>query len=165
MADAVKAVQNPRKHFDPHVEQMPNPLFLDDLDQNARPDGYLGCGYAPAQVRSPEGGRAAEFAGRTTTWLYGPEPGQTKFTLTVRSADAVVRTLTPKLTFAEIGGNYEYRWKKEQRCAPIRAGTEWQTAAVPIEVGRDVDRVKIEFEVSPPGTVYVGKRSWRSWKK
>ncbi len=36
MADAVKAVQNPRKHFDSHVEQMPNPRFLDDLDRNGR---------------------------------------------------------------------------------------------------------------------------------
>jgi peptidoglycan/xylan/chitin deacetylase (PgdA/CDA1 family) len=161
MADAVKAVQDPRKHFDPQVEQMPNPRFLDDLDQNGRPDGYLGCRYAPPEVRAPDGGRVAEFADGTTTWLYGPEPGQTRFALTIRSADAVVRTLTPTLTFAEIGGNYEYRWKEKQRCGPIRAGTEWQTTEIPIEVGRDVDRVKVEFEILPPGRVYVGKLSWR----
>lgn len=161
MADAVKTVQDPRKHFYPQVEQMPNPRFLDDLDRNGRPDGYLGCGYAPAGVRAPDGGRIAEFADRTTTWLYGPEPCRTRFTLTIRSADAVVRTLTPKLTFAEIDGNYEYRWKEKQLCGPIRTGTEWQTAEIPIEVGRDADRVKIEFEISPPGKVYVGKLSWR----
>lgn len=161
MADAVKAVQNPRKHFAASVEQMPNPRFLDDLDRNDRPDGYQGCRYAPANVTSPKGGRVAEFADLTTTWLHGPEPGRTKFTLTVRSADAVVRVITPKLTFAEIDGKGEYHWKESQLLGPVSAGADWQTVTMPIEVGDRADRVKIEFAISPPGKVYVDELSWR----
>jgi peptidoglycan/xylan/chitin deacetylase (PgdA/CDA1 family) len=161
MADAVRAVQDPRKHFAPSVEQMPNSRFLDDLDRNDRPDGYLGCRYAPADVTSAEGGRVAEFADRTATWIYGPEPGQTKFALTVRSADSAVRTLTPVLTFAEIDGKYEYRWKEKRRCSPVRVNEAWQTATVPVDVGDRADRVKIEFEVMPPGKIHAAKLSWR----
>jgi peptidoglycan/xylan/chitin deacetylase (PgdA/CDA1 family) len=161
MADAVKAVQDPRKHFAPSVEQMPNPCFLDDLDRNDRPDGYLNCRFAPAEVTSAEGGRVVEFGDRASAWLYGPEPGPTKLTLAVRSADGVARTLTPNLTFAEIDGKHEYHWKDKQRCNPARAGAEWQTATIPIEVGDSVDRVKIEFEVLPPGKFYVARVSWR----
>jgi peptidoglycan/xylan/chitin deacetylase (PgdA/CDA1 family) len=161
MADAVKAVQNPRKYFTASVEQMPNPRFLDDLDRNDRPDGYQGCRYAPTNVTSPKGGRVAEFAALTTTWLYGPEPGRTTLTLTVRSANAVVRAITPKLTFAEIDAKGEYHWKEPQLLSPIPAGTDWQTAAVPIEVGALAERVKIEFDISPPGKIYAAKLSWR----
>jgi hypothetical protein len=30
-----------------------------------------------------------------------------------------------------------------------------------VQVGANVDRVKIEFAVSPPGKVHVGQASWR----
>jgi peptidoglycan/xylan/chitin deacetylase (PgdA/CDA1 family) len=161
MAEAVKAVQNPRPYFEASVQQMPNPRFLDDRDHNDRPDGYLACRYAPKDVIAPRGGRVAELTGQTTTWIYGPEPGRTKFTLTLRSADAGVRTVTPTLTFAEIDGRFQYRWKQKQPCQPIRAGADWQTSVLRVEVGKDVDRLKIEFSVSPPGKVYVEELTWQ----
>lgn len=162
MADAVKAVQNPRKYFDATVEQMPNPGFACDLDDNCRPDGYSRCAYAPPAIKPPGGaGRIAEFADGTTTWIYGPEAGETKLSLTVRSADGVRRTLTPVLAFAEINSRYEYRWREKERCGSIDAGADWQTAVLPVQVGANVDRVKIEFAVSPPGKVHVGQASWR----
>jgi len=167
MADAVKAVQNPRKFFGPSVEQMPNPGFARDIDGNNRPDGYTGCRYAPSEIKSPGGGRSpgavrvAEFAGGTTTWIYGPETGQTQFTITARSADGVPRTIAPVLTFAEIGSGYQYRWRAKERCGSMTVGADWKTASFPVVVGKDVDRVKIEFEVAPAGKVYVEKVSWR----
>jgi len=164
MADAVKAVQNPRKFFGPNVEQMSNPGFARDIDGNNRPDGYAGCRYAPAEVKSPGGGRVAEFSGGATTWIYGPETGRTQFTLTARSADGVSRTIAPVLTFAEIGSRYEYRWRAKERCGSMTVGPEWKTASLPVVVGEDVDRVKIEFEVAPAGKVYVEKVSWRVGK-
>jgi hypothetical protein len=152
---------------------MPNPDFARDIDDNNRPDGYTGCRYAPAEIKSPSGGgspdggrspgavRVAEFAGGTTTWIYGPETGQTQFTITARSADGVPRTIAPVLTFAEIGSSYQYRWRAKERCGSMTVGADWKTASFPVVVGKDVDRVKIEFEVAPAGKVYVEKVSWR----
>jgi hypothetical protein len=161
MADAVKAVEDPRKHFDRDVQQAPNPDFARDIDGNGLPDGYAGCGYAPAEIKAPGGARSAEFAAGTTTWVYGPETGRTDFALTARSADGVARTVTATLTTAEIDGHYQYRWGEKQRYRFGPAGTEWKTVGLPVLVAKNVDRVKIEFEVTPPGKVYVGKLSWR----
>jgi peptidoglycan/xylan/chitin deacetylase (PgdA/CDA1 family) len=161
MADAVRAVQTTRKHFDATVEQIPNPGFACDLDRNGRPDGYHGCVYAPAEVTSPGSGRVAAFASGTTMWIYGPEIGETVLTLTVRSADDVPRAIAPVLIRAEINDRCEYRWREPERCGSVTAGREWQTAQFPLQIGPLVDRVKIEFEVSPPGTLYVGGLSWR----
>jgi len=161
MADAVKAAEDPRKFFEFGIEQMPNPRFVADLERNGRPDGYLGCGYAPDEVKSPEGGRVAEFTGPTTTWLYGPEPGRTRLALTARSADGADRSIAPVLTCCEIVGKHEYRWKEKQRLGPWKIGAQWQTLDLPLEVGTDVDRVKIEFEISLSGKVHVSKLSWR----
>ncbi len=161
MADAVRAVQNTRKYVAATVEQIPNPGFSYDLDGNGRPDGYSTCGYAPPEITSPGGGRVAEFVSGTTTWIYGPEAGETTLTVTVRSADDVRRTITPVLTRAEINSRYEYRWSEKERCSEVTAGNEWQTAQLPIHIGTDVDRVKIEFDINPAGKVYVGDLSWR----
>jgi len=161
MADAVRAVQNTRKYVAATVEQIPNPGFSYDLDGNGRPDGYSPCGYAPAEITSPGGGRVAEFVSGTTTWIYGPEAGETTLTLTVRSADDDRRTITPVLTRAEINSRYEYRWSEKERCSAVTAGREWQTTQLPLHIGTDVDRVKIEFDINPAGKVYVGGLSWR----
>jgi hypothetical protein len=161
MADAVKAVQNPRKHFDRYVEQMPNPRFSRDLDRNNRPDGYFRSAYAPPEAGSNEDGRVAEFSSGTFTWIYGPESGKTRLLLTVRSADGAPRTITPLLDLAEIDAHHAYRWHKNQRYDSVTVGKEWQTAAFPLSIAASMDRIKIVFEVSPPGKVYVRKASWR----
>ena len=102
------------------MKQIPNPGFSYDLDGNGRPDGYSPCGYAPAEITSPGGGRVAEFFSGTTTWIYGTEAGETTLTLTVRSADDVRRTITPVLTRADINSRYEYRWSEKERCTRSR---------------------------------------------
>ena len=161
MADAVKAVNNPRKFFSDRVEQMPNPGFAQDLDGNARPDGYLRCRYAPDKVKPPGGGRVVEISSGTTTWVYGPETGPTRLTLMVRSADGTQHTVTPVLTVAEIDDKHQCRWREKARLGPVPAGADWQTSDRPFAVEKDVDRVKIEFEVTPPGRVYLGEASWQ----
>ena len=114
-----------------------------------------------AEVIPPCGGRVAEFVSGTTTWIYGPEAGETKLTLTVRSGDDSRHTITPVLTRAEIKGRYEYHWSNKERCNAITAGSEWQTVELPLSIRPDVDRVKIEFDISPAGKIYVGRLSWR----
>lgn len=161
MADAVRAVQNTREFFDPTVEQMPNPDFSFDLDGNGRPDGYSRCSYASPDIASPRGGRVAEFTGGTTTWIYGPEPGDATLRLTVRCPDDVRRTITPVLTRARINGRYEYQWTEKERCGSVTAGSKWETGQLPIHIDADVDRVKIEFEVTPPGKLNLCGLSWR----
>ena len=73
----------------------------------------------------------------------------------------VRRTITPVLTRAEINSRYEYRWSEKERCGAFIAGSEWQTAQLPLCIGTDVDRVKLEFDINPAGKVYIGGLSWR----
>ena len=40
-------------------------------------------------------------------------------------------------------------------------GAKWQKVDVPVAVGKGVDRVKIEFDVSGEGKVCVYQASWR----
>jgi hypothetical protein len=105
--------------------------------------------------------RVAEFSGGATTWIYGPETGRSQLAITARSADGATRTITPVLTFAEIGSGYEYRWRAKERCGSMTVGPEWKTVSLPLVVGPNVDRVKIEFEVAPAGKIYVENASWR----
>jgi hypothetical protein len=102
MADAVRAVQSPRKYFPVTVEQTANPGFSCDLDRNDRPDGFTRCSDAPAEVIPPCGGRVAEFVSGTTTWIYGPEAGETKLTLTVRSGDDLSSTSALLVRYASV---------------------------------------------------------------
>lgn len=71
MADAVRAVQNPRQYFPADVEQIPNPGRVSAC--NGCTDGYSRSGYAPTEITSLRDGRLAEFTGGMTTWIYGPE--------------------------------------------------------------------------------------------
>ena len=84
------------------MEQIPNPGFRCDCDANGRPDGLLGCTYAPAGVAPPGAGRATEFTDATTTAIHGPETGRTSFSFAVRTADGRPHKLTPILTLTEI---------------------------------------------------------------
>jgi peptidoglycan/xylan/chitin deacetylase (PgdA/CDA1 family) len=161
MADAVRAIQHPRDYFPADVEQIPNPGFRCDYDANGRPDGYQQCAYAPAGIEPPGGGRAAEFTATTNTWIHGPETGPTRFSFAVRSADHRPHKLTPILTLTEIDRSRQYHFCKPQRLAAIDAGPGWTTYQASIDLGPDVDRVKLEFELSPAGKVYVGQMSWR----
>lgn len=161
MADAVRAVQHPGEFFDRYVEQMPNPDFASDIDANGRPDGYTGCGYASAEIKSSGGGRVAQFTHGATTWVHGPEAGRTELVVTAMSSDGTARTITPVLTWTEIHGKYEHRKPSTERCGAIAAGSQWGRTVLPVTVGPDVDRVKVEFEITPPGKVYVSNLSWR----
>lgn len=161
MAEAVKAAQEPRKRFPREAEQIANPGFLWDLDGNGRPDGYTDCAYAPADVRGPGPGRVAEFAPGAATWIYGPESGKTQLTFSARSADGQARQVTPVLRWAEIDRQYQYIWHDERLASGLSAGKEWETGIFLVDIGPQVDRVKIRFEISPPGKVYVADLSWR----
>ena len=161
MADAVQAVQNTRKHFDATVEQIPIPASPHDLDRNHRPDGYSRCSYAPAEITLAARWPGCRVWAARRPGSTGRRPATTTLKLTVRSADDVRRTLTPVLTRAEINSRYEYRWIEKERCGSVAAGTEWQTAELPLRIGTDVDRVKIEFEINPPGKMHVRDLSWR----
>jgi len=162
MADAVKAVQNPRDHFPRDVEQIPNPGFAWDLDGNGRPDGYTDVAYASAYVQSPGLERVVEFAPGATTWIYGPEPGKTRLQLRARSGDGAEHQITPVLRWAMIDRQYQYRWQEQRLDAGPAAGKDWQAAVFPVEVDASVDRVKIGFEIRPPGKVRVADLSWRA---
>ena len=161
MADAVKAVQDTRKHFARDVEQIANPGFLRDLDENGRPDGYFDCVYAPSNVKAPGGGRVAEFSSDTATWIYGPEPGKAQLKLCARSADGVERQITPILRQAEIDRQHQYHWHEQRMATSLAAGKDWQKAVFPAEIGDNIDRVRIQFSISPPGKVYISEVSWR----
>ena len=65
------------------------------------------------------------------------------------------------LTTAEINSRYEYHWTEKHRCGAVAAGSGWETAHLPLRIGTDVDRVKIEFQIKPAGKLYVGRLSWR----
>jgi peptidoglycan/xylan/chitin deacetylase (PgdA/CDA1 family) len=161
MADAVRAIQHPREYFSADVEQIPNPGFVRDDDGNGRPDGFAGCTYAPARVVCPSGGRVAEFAKGSTTAIYGPETGHAKFSFAVRTADGQPHQVTPVITVTEIDRTRQYHFGQPQRLASADAGGEWNTYQTTVALGADADRVKIEFEVSPQGKVYVSQMSWR----
>lgn len=164
MADAVRAIQHARDYFPADAEQIPNPGFRDDYDGNGRPDGFSGCIYAPAGVEPPGGGRAAEFTSGTATAIHGPEARPTKFSFAVRTADGRPHQLTPIITLTEIDASRQYHFGKPQRLASVDAGSAWSNYATIIDVGPEVDRVKLEFELSPAGKVYVGQMSWRTQK-
>jgi len=161
MADAVRAIRNPRQFFPRTVEQMPNPTFAVDLDANGRPDGYSGCRYAPADVAAPGPGRAVCGGQGMSTWIYGPETGRSELCFAVRSAGPAVRQVTPVLTFIEVDSRYEYHWPSPLRCAPAAAGAAWTTYRAIVTVGPDVDRIRIDFEVDDPEQVYLADPSWR----
>ena len=161
MADAVKAIQNPRDHFERHVEQMPNSAFVYDIDANGRPDGYLRCRYAPVEAKGEAKSRVAEFGHGTTTWIYGPETGRTRFSLVARCAGDTPVAVTPVLTFTEIDRGFEYRRCKSHSCAPLSLGTDWQELSFPVDVGECVDRVQIEIRITPRHKILVAKASWR----
>jgi peptidoglycan/xylan/chitin deacetylase (PgdA/CDA1 family) len=161
MGDAVKAVQTTRKKFFRDVEQIANPGFLWDLDGNGRPDGYIDCVYAPPKVKRPGPGRVAEFAPGTATWIYGPEVGKTQLKFWARSADGVEHQIKPVLRQAEIDRKYQYRWHEQRLQGNLAAGMDWKKMVFPVEIGENIDRLKIQFTISPPGKVYVAEVSWR----
>jgi len=159
MADAVRAVQNPRQYFAGSIEQMPNPSFAADYDADGRPDGYVNCRYAPPETAAGSG-RVAEWTGQTASWIYGPEPGPTRLALTARTADGRKCTVTPILTVTSIDASYRYRTPQGQRLSPLAVGLDWQTLDTSLIVGADVDRIKLEFEIVPAGALYVRSASW-----
>ena len=169
MADAVNAVQNPRKHFNRRAEQIGNPHFLSDIDGNGRPDGYLKCRYAGEAGARPREGRVVEFGPGATTWIYGPEPGRSQFTLLVRSPEAAPVTVKPVLTFTDVSDTYEYGPARRHICAAKPAGATWQELSFPVNVDKQVDRVKIEIAlypgrkllVQPASKLLVQRASWR----
>jgi len=161
MADAVRAIQHSREYFDAEVDQIPNPGFLADYDNNGRPDGYQGCHYAPASLQTPSGARAALIESGASTWIYGPEPGRTRFSLAARSTDGRPCKLTPVVTMTEIDGSRQYHFGKPRRLPSLQVAGPWSEFDNVLDVGPDVDRVKIELDVSPPGKVFVAGLSWR----
>ncbi len=161
MADAVRAIRNPRQFFPRSIEQMPNPTFALDLDANGRPDGYNACRYAPAGVTAPGPGRAVTPDQGMSTWIYGPEPGRSEFSFAVRSTSPAARQVIPVLSFIEIDSHYAYRSPPPVRCVPASADADWSTHRVAVTVGPEVDRVRVDFEVDGPDQVYLASPSWR----
>lgn len=162
MADAVRAIQHPRQYFPADVEQIANPGFLRDCDEDGRPDGFLGCRYAPADVRDSVEGRVAEFGDGVATWIYGPESGATRLKIRARSADGKPRKLTVSTISTEIDKAYHYRFDKPQPVLAVEVGPEWTEHEARITVGPEVDRVKITLEIAPAGKVQVSRLSWRT---
>jgi len=140
---------------------MPNSTFASDYDENGRPDGYLNGGYAPQEIAGPDGGRVAQWTDSTLTWIYGLEPGLTRLALTARTADGTTRTVTPVVTITEIDKAYGYHFREPQRLTPITVGPNWHESQTSLTVAADADRVKIEFEMAPPGVIWVSRASWR----
>ncbi len=161
MADAVRAIQHPRDYFDEQVEQIANPGFLCDHDENGRPDGYEGCRYAPEGTGDEADGRVAEFASGTTTWIYGPEPGAARFRLRARSADGGPCKLAITMTPTEIDKSHHYRFGEPQQLLTAELGPAWSEHEATVLIGPEVDRIKIAVEISPPGKVQVSRLSWR----
>jgi peptidoglycan/xylan/chitin deacetylase (PgdA/CDA1 family) len=161
MADAVRAIRNPRQYFDDYVEQIANPGFLCDYDENARPDGYQGCRYAALDARASGADRVVEFESGAATWVYGPETGPTRLAMRARSADGHPRKLTVTTTCTEIDKGYHYRFGKPQPVLVAEVGSRWDEHEATIAVGPEADRIKIGIEISPPGNVQARRLSWR----
>ncbi len=161
MADAVRAIQHPREYFDEQVEQMANPGFRCDYDQNRRPDGYEGCRYAPEDVRDTTDGRVAQFDNDGATWIYGPEAGATRLSLRARSADEKPRRLVVTITATEIDKNRHYQIGQPRQLLTADLGSTWSEHEAALTVGPDVDRIQIAMEISPPGKIEVSRLSWR----
>ena len=162
MADAVRAIQHPREYFDEQVEQIANPGFLCDYDENGRPDGYEGCRYASEEIRDTADGRVAEFASDGATWIYGPEPGATRFSLRARSAEGTPCRLVVTMTSTEIDKDDHYRFGEPQQILAADLGATWSEHETEVTVGPEVDRIRITLEISPPGKVQVSRLSWRT---
>lgn len=161
MADAVRAIQHPREYFDEQVEQIANPGFLCDYDEDGRPDGYESCRYASEDVRDTAGGRVAEFESGGATWIYGPEPGATRFSLRARSAEGKPCKLVVTMTSTEIDKDYRYRFDEPQQVLAADLGATWSEHEADVTVGPEVDRIRITVETSPPGKVQASRLSWR----
>jgi hypothetical protein len=60
-------------------------------------------------------------------------------------------------------GGKGQRWTPELRAvlAPLTVGSDWRESATSLTVAADADRVKIEFEITPPGAIWVSRASWR----
>jgi hypothetical protein len=158
----VRAIKQPRNYFGADVEQIPNPGFVCDYDGNGRPDGYQRCRYAPAELQAPHGGRAAEMDSGATTSIYGPEPGRMRFSFALRSADDRPCKVTPVATMTEIDASGQYHFGKPQRLPSVEAAGRWSQYETLVQVGPDVDRLKIEWEISPPGKILAAAVSWRA---
>ncbi len=161
MADSVRAIQHPREHFDEQVEQIANPGFLHDYDGNGRPDGYEGCRYAPDEVRDTPNGRVAEFESGGATWIYGPEPGTTRFSLRARSPEGKPSGFVVTMTPTEIDKDYHYRLGEPRQVLAADLAATWSEHEAEVTVGPEVDRIRIVVETSPPGQVQVSRLSWR----
>ncbi len=161
MADAVRAIQDTRRYYGEQVEQIANPGFQCDYDENGRPDGYQGCRYAANQVRDAVEGRVAEFDSGAVTWIYGPETGLARLTVRARSMDEKPCKLAVSMTCAEIDGSYRYRLGEPQRLLAADLGPTWSEHETTLAVGPEVDRIKITVELSPPGKAQVSRLSWR----
>ncbi|NLS94664.1 MAG: polysaccharide deacetylase family protein [Planctomycetaceae bacterium] len=161
MADAVRAIQHPRAYFDEQVEQIANPGFLCDYDENGRPDGYEGCRYASDDIRDTAGGLVAEFESGGATWIYGPEPGATRFSLRARSAEGKPCKLVVTMTSTEIDKDYRYRFGEPRQVLAADLGATWSEHEAEVTVGPEVDRIRIVVETSPLGKIQVSRLSWR----
>ena len=158
--EAFEAFRNPRKHYPADVEQIPCTDFQYDLDGNGRPDGWLNCAFAPDDVKSPQEGRVAECRDSTRTALWGPEPGKTKVSFLVKSADGKPHKMTLRIRGVEILEDYR-RSGGNVAETTVRAGNDWQQLAASFDVSPRTGQCSIEFLVPDGGPIHVASPSWR----
>ena len=143
MADAVYRARHTRTIFSAWGNQMPNPGFDYDIDDNGRPDGWDCATYASPAAAADLRGRVAELTNGGGTIVYGPETGELEFCFQGRAEgvdDIWVRT-----EFTEIDEDFSYT-VYTYTTVIWQLRPEWETYRYRLVVPENTDRITFRFE-------------------
>ena len=158
--EAVYAVTHTREFYGEFCEQMPNATLELDRDGDGRPDGWLGCTFAPEEVRH-QGNRAmATVGGSACTTLFGPEPGRNRLHLVARRATDKPTNVTVTVRAVIVGEDFLDQPETLLLRKVLAVGKDWQPATFEIDVAPRTDRLSIHI-AGRPGNNYFAALSFR----
>jgi hypothetical protein len=128
-----------------HIDQIPNRGFWRDLDHNNRPDGWLSCFYAPAEIQGELGTNTVELYYGSNTTIYGPRSGSAILTFTARSNVPEDRIYV-RLEFTEIFPKLpNYSYIESYRDVSVLLTDTWQTFRIPVNIAQRTDKITFRF--------------------
>jgi peptidoglycan/xylan/chitin deacetylase (PgdA/CDA1 family) len=153
-----KGVQRVRYgHADPLKNQIPQAGMLSDLDLNGKPDGFTGdCVWDTLTPPPVEGAKCLRVYGDAEFFCYGPEVGENRFSIWLKSA-----TGSPYILSVVYSG-YDFDWNSAGSLwTTVYASTGWtkfddtNRSNFVMNVGDATDRIKFVVKTTPSKPVLV----------